>query len=148
MPEPSTPAGFLAQLLGAGMSTTAALGAFREAGGSIRTATWYQMAGEVKTALNARDVTAAFDPTSIPNVDMLIPWSAGKPGQYLYNFDIIVTNPEADLAYRVPFSFTTTNLFSPDDIMNAGLDSYSAAADSYGEVVHGAVFTGVYAMGQ
>lgn len=145
--DPLAPAGFLSKAFRQGTNATQALNSFRDAGGSIKTQTWYRLAGEVRSALTNRDVVGGLRPDRLPTDDAFTQWSAGRAGTRMYQVDVLVRNKQFDTVYRAPFSFVTDKVITPQRAVAQAIALYAAHAEKYDEVVHGGVVTGLYEMG-
>lgn len=145
--DPGGPAGLLLNALSEGLSATKALSNFREAGGSIRTQTWYKLAGEVRAAVANRDVVTGLDPTLLPRDEHFTPWSAGSEGQFLYQVEVPYRDVESGEVFRAPYSVITNRVLSPQDAIDEALDVYADNAEKYGQKILGGILVGLYAMG-
>lgn len=147
---PLNPAGFLRAAMAEGRSSTNALNAFREAGGDVRTSSWYRMAGEVRDSLSRAGELASLAQDALPGPEMIGEWSAGRAGTYAAQVHIHVRDADSDAMYSVPFTFTSENLFTPAEAEAAAIEAWTEGAadnEEYGpQQILGATTVNYYQM--
>ena len=74
--------GFINAAIDAGQSATAALDAFRQAGGAIANERWYQAYGALRGSVSAGLRLADLNPDAIVPPDIYTAWEAGTPGEF------------------------------------------------------------------
>lgn len=79
-PGPLT--GFINNAIDQGLSATAALDAFREAGGQIANQRWFQAYGALRGSVSASLRLAGVDPFTQVPADVTTTWAAGEAGEY------------------------------------------------------------------
>jgi hypothetical protein len=147
-------AGHIAGALREGQSVTRALNEYRAAGGSVRTQTWYRIAGQVRAALGRAQEWATMDYGQAPRSDQFSPWDArARGGEYLYHFDVYVGRQvELEGGQREKFTFTTQisaaydHPVAPEVAADAALSDAELGAEGYGDDVQGVTLRGLYRM--
>lgn len=143
--DPLAPAGFIAQALKNDVSATGALRMFREAGGHVQTQRWYQLAGEVRAALDNRHITAFLDPSLVPSADRWTPWTMKKPGLYYYQIDVLQWHDQLGQYSTSPFTVAYPDPLPPEQAIDEALAVYDVQGpSSEGMTVVGGVLTGLY----
>lgn len=147
-PEANTgnPAGFIVGQVSGGVSSSAALRAFREAGGSIRTQTFYRLYGEVTDALARSDSAAGLDPFSLPDPGNYATWTMGRGGQFATQVKVFFRDVDTGLIGTSNFTYVTDEPHSPAEAEAAAYDEYNDpdnAAD-YGQAVLGTATSNVF----
>lgn len=150
---PTTPGGgllsaWITDSANAGMSSSEALGAFREAGGSIRTQSWYQEWGQQlqRDALTAGWTTQ--DLSRLPRDEFVGQWAAGKPGQFAYDMVFPGTDLETGLGIERHYTLITDRLISPNTAIRQAFDEFQAFAgpEHYNQQLGVPRFQGVFEM--
>ena len=145
--NPLTPGGFIALAQEAGLSATTALNEARAAGVEIRTQTWYRLWGEVENAIAGIDRISGLDPTLLPSADAFADWSVGRPGQTLYQVDVITRDIESGGITFRPWSVVSDRILTPLEAMQQAEDELSDNADAYGEAIMGSMMRQMYRLG-
>lgn len=130
--------------INAGLSATAGLRAYREAGGSVRTATWYRLHGEVQAAFSNTLSEAGRPGNRFPTEDELTPWSTVDATGYLQQVEVALRDRTTGEVYFKPFSVTGDVLLTRNAAVEEAIASYQEGADEYDEQVLGAVHVGAY----
>lgn len=144
------PAGLIAAAIRAGTSATKALGEFRGAGGSIRTQSWYRAFGEVRAAIGRHEAISGLDPSLPPDPGMFSQWSAGRPGTFAYQVDVLVRDKGSGVVYRTAYTYLTDQLVPLQSAIDEAIATYTAGAETSGswdgQQIIGAVPAGLYEM--
>jgi len=143
---PGNPSGFIAGAVNDGTSATDALNAFREAGGSIRTQTWYRLFGEVTDSLARSPMAAALDPYQLPDPAAYATWTMGPGGQYATQVQVFFRDIDTGLIGTSQYTYVTDEPHTPAEAEAAAYDEYSDTdnAGDYGQVVLGTSTVNVY----
>lgn len=144
--ELGNPAGFIAQAIRSGQNATQALSAYREAGGSARTQTWYGLYGQVSDTLARQPEAANLEPNRIPGAEDYGEWSMGRGGQFATQVQILFRDRETGIIGSAPYTHITDEPHTPDEAVYAGIDLYTndEAAQRYAQQVLGGVVTNVW----
>lgn len=153
MAESNTPgnlAGWISNAIGEGLSATAALSDFREAGFTFRTQSWYQLWGDVAASLANAGHWAGADPNTLPSADAFAPWAAGNVGEYAYQVKVHVRVTGSQEIETRNYTMISDRVMTPGEAADAAINDYDAATgdqpDEYAETVLGAVMTNAYTM--
>lgn len=140
------PAGFIVGAIGDDMSSTQALAAYRDAGGSIRTQTWYRLYGEVTDALARSPGAMALDPDAIPGANDYATWTMGGGGQYATQVQVYFRDVDTGLVGTTNYTYVTDVPHTPGEAEAAAFDEYSDPdnAGDYGQVVLGTATSNVF----
>lgn len=136
------------QLMREGMSPTAALQAFRDAGGSVRTQTWYRAWGEVQRDYSERGYWGSADLSQPVSPSELPDWHAGREGSIGFRVGVAVRDQATGLVdTRTHFMFSDEPI-APQDAVDQMIQTYQDNADvtEYGGVLVQAYFIQAYAM--
>lgn len=147
MPEFHAP-GWVAAGIRDGLSATAALRVFRDAGGTIGNATWYALYAEQKAA-TANVIAETIAPlTAVPAAHEIIPWTTKRREGFVQTVDVYVREVGSSTVTTVPFMLSGDELMTRGDAITTALSQMQAAVDEgrYEEVVLGAVYTGTREM--
>lgn len=139
--------GFIRDLIGEGHSATAALGIFRDAGGSIRDSRWFTLYGQVTDAIAREPAFAALNPYTLPDASEYGTWAMGRGGQYATSVRISLIDRGTGLATFQRASYITDTPHTPAEATEWAMDTFGdadAEAD-YGVTVLGAIASAVYA---
>lgn len=135
--------GFISSALRQGQSVSSALADFREAGGAIRTADWYQVAGLVRASMGRSPDIASLSPESTPTADLFSVWRDAPEGLNVYQVDVHVYDPLVGMMTR-PYSVMTRDNLTVDEAVSQAVGDYGANASKYMQQVYGGVLTGLY----
>lgn len=146
---PGNIAGFIGQLIGEGESATSGLDRFREAGGRVRTQTWYRAWAETESVVTHRGDWASMDPGVRPRGDQISDWSAGRAGTYATQVQVLIRDADGFVSSR-NFTHLDDRRHAPQEAIDDAVDTFDSATDEQGsgagEHVIGAVVTGVFRM--
>lgn len=144
--EVGNPAGFIVGAINEGQSATAALGAFRQAGGEMRTQTWYRLFGETQASIAARPEAAALDPFQVPQAGDYTEWAMGPGGQYVTTVDVLFRDVDTGLIGRKQYMYKTDDPHSPAEAQLAAWGDMGDPENEaqYGQAMLGAVTRNVY----
>lgn len=141
---PGSPAGFIANLVRQGFRPTEGLRMWREAGGSIRTQTWFRLFGEIRASIGRLEEFMSLPPDIPPSDDHFVPWSAGRPGLRAYQVDVWVRERETGAVMATPFTLVSDEVLSPSEAIDQAIDLYSDHAEKYNQQILGASLTGLF----
>lgn len=140
--------GWVAAGIRDGLSATAALRVFRDAGGTIGNSAWYSLYAEQK-ASTANVINETVAPLgAIPAAHEIIPWTTKRREGYVQTVDVYVREVGSSTVTTVPFMLSGDELLTRGDAVATALTQMQAAVDEgrYEEVVLGAVYTGTRQM--
>lgn len=140
------PAGYIVGSIGEGLSSTAALNAYREAGGSIRTQTWYRLYGEVTDSLARSPVAGQLDPDQLPGGGDYATWTMGKGKQFATQVQVYHRDLDTGIVGTSNFTYVTDYAHTPGEAEEAAFNEYSDPdnASEYGQAVLGTATVNVY----
>lgn len=139
------PAGsYIAGLVREGLSASGALRAYRGAGGSIRTQTWYRAWGETVAAIGRAGAIGAAPGGSRPLASELSAGAWRTKERYTFMVDVLVRPTGTSEVFRMPMAVTSDRLLTYDEALNQAIDYANADLEKYGESVIGGVTTAVY----
>lgn len=140
--------GWVAAALREGLSASAALRQYRDAGGRMRDSVWRKLYAEQKTAIGRQldEMTAPL--TAIPDQSEMTLMTTKRATGYLQTLDIFVRLKGTDTVITRPFMFSGSTLMSRGEALSTALTQMQAAVDDerYEEVVLGGVYTGTRIM--
>jgi hypothetical protein len=141
------PAGFVAGAVGEGTNATAALNAFREAGGEMRTETWYRLYGEVTDSLGRQSQAAQLNPYSIPDADAYSTWEMGAGGKFATQVQVFFRDQDTGIIGSSNYTYITDQAHAPGEAEAAAFDEYADPdnASNYAQSMLGTMTTNVYA---
>lgn len=140
------PAGFIAGAINEEMGPTAALAAFRDAGGEIRNESWFRLYGEVGAALDNSVTAAGLNPYALPDASDYAPWTMNGPDSYATQVKVFFRDVDTGLIGSAEYTYRTPDPHTPAEAEAAAFDEYADpdnAAD-YGQSVLGTATTNVY----
>lgn len=93
------------------------LSAFREAGGAIRTQSFYQLVGEVSAASAIANRVPEIALDALPPAEAIATWSGGRPGSYLYRVRVYYRESEGGVlgVQSTTLNVQTSELVTPAD---------------------------------
>jgi hypothetical protein len=115
---------YMPQLMAQGFGPSEALGLFRDAGGAVRTQTWYQAWGELaadyagRSTWQTADLAQPVIPSELPT------WAAGREGQFGYKVGAVVrdrTTGLTDIRTHLVFS---TEALAPQAAVDSMIQTY------------------------
>lgn len=140
--------GWIAAAVNDGLSATAALRAFRDAGGAMRDRVWYRLYEEQRAtvAIVGDEVTKPLG--AIPNATEIMPMTTRRATGYLQTLQIYTRESGTDIIMTRPFMFTTQELMTRGEALTRALTMMQQAADEdrYSETILGGVYTGTRLM--
>lgn len=149
-PDIGNPAGFIAEMLGQGMSATAGLNTYREAGAGMRTQTWYRLWGEVEAATMNRETVLGADLFNLPRDEQYTEWSAGTFPGYAANVSVQVRDQATDDVFNIFYTHVSRYPFTPQEAIDAAMSTFGDEAGEEGsfptDVLLGGVITGLFKM--
>jgi hypothetical protein len=140
--------GWVAAAIREGLSASASLRQYREAGGRMRDSVWRKLYAEQKASV-ARvgdEMTAPL--TAIPDQSEMTVLTTKRREGYLQTLDIFVRLKGTDTVITKPFMFSGSTLMSRGEALSKALTQMQQAVDDerYEEVVLGGVYTGTRIM--
>jgi hypothetical protein len=143
---PGNPAGFIVGAINEGQSATAALNAFREAGGEMRTQTWYQMFGQVTDAIARSPLAGSLDPYSLPDPGAYATWAMGPGGEYATQVDLFFRDLDTGLVGSIPYTYVTSDPHTPEEAIAEAMGDFgeSDTQAQYDQVMLGGTVRNVY----
>lgn len=87
---PGSPVTWASAYASMGHSATSALRDFREAGGHVRTQTWYQVYGQVSATIEHRAGLAALADEAHPDAKDVGTWKAGREGIHYHQAEVYI----------------------------------------------------------
>lgn len=119
---PVDPAAFIVQGLEEGLSGNAILRGLQEAGAGMNRGTFFQMVGEIRGAIGAREELQGLDYGAIPEGSSYSTWRAGAGDQYA-TFVTSYVRPvgSLDIEQRY-YTHITNDPHSPQDAIDAAQD--------------------------
>lgn len=129
-----------------GKNATSALRDFREAGGSVRTQTWYQAFGSVAATIESRAGLAALPDNAVPNAEDITEWKAGRAGLHTHQVEVFIRRTGADDIESFHYTAISERLRTKGSVLDEALgyaDTFQDS-DTFGEfTVLGAALTSV-----
>lgn len=140
------PAGYISGLIGEGTGSTEGLADFRDAGGAIRTQTWYRLWGEVTDSLARSGVAGQLDPDQLPDPAAYGTWTMGPGGQYATQVQVYFRDVDTGLVGTSFYTYVTDDPHTPGEAEAAAFDEYSDPdnATNYDQSVLGTSTVNVY----
>lgn len=140
------PAGYIAGKIGEGVGSTEALADYRDAGGAIRTQTWYRLYGEVSDSLARSGAAGSLDPDRIPDAGDYSTWTMGQGGQYATQVQVYFRDIDTGLVGTSFYTYVTNDPHTPGEAEQAAFDEYSDPdnATNYDQSVLGTSTVNVY----
>lgn len=130
--------------LNAGLSATEGLRQFREAGGEVRTATWYRLHGEVQAAFGNTLAEAGRPGGRTPTLDETTQWSTVSATGFLQQVEVALRDRSSGEVYFKPYSISGEGLLTRNAAIEQAISSYQEGSDEYDEQVLGAIHVGAY----
>lgn len=135
---------YMAELMRLGHNATSALQAYREAGGAIRTQTWYRGWGEVARSIADREQVALAPKDRRPVAGEISQWTTPSKRGFVYQVQTQVRAIGTSEVFTTMTSFRSDVLVPYQDAIEGALGYFADEAENYGEQVLGGVVTGVY----
>lgn len=140
------PAGFIVDAVSRGVGSTDALAEYREAGGEIRTQSWFRLYGEVTDTLARSESAAALNPFQLPDPNTYATWTMGRGGQYATQVQVFFRDVDTGLIGSSQYTYVTDEPHTPAEAEAAAFDEYSDPdnASDYGQAVLGTATSNVF----
>lgn len=129
-----------------GLSASAGLGAYRDAGGEVRTQSWYRLWGEARAAVADKLDEATAPLNRRPSAHEVQEWTTTNATGFLQQVEVFVRDRITGEVVAKPFSVTGEHLISRGNAISQALDHFSENQEDYDETVLGAVHVGAYQM--
>ena len=130
-----------------GLSATAALREYREAGGHISNATWYAARGEAERFLGEREGIYNEPQHLRPTASEIQTWTTKNASGYIQQVEVLVRPKGTNVVISVPYSATGRTLRSRLAVVREAAATYAGDnAAKYEQEVLGVVYTGTYQM--
>lgn len=138
------PVPFIAQAVRSGMSASGALSAYREAGGAVRTQTWYRAWGQVQASVD--DYTAELErPQSRrPIADELRQWQTKTATGYAQQAQVFMRDRETGEVVTRNFTLRGAGVVSRQSVIDTAISTFTDFSDQYGMQIVGGIYTGSY----
>lgn len=128
MPQPINPRALAQIAIREGESATGALRAFREAGGSIRTQTWYRLYGQAQLEGVMSGKEAAAPLNRVPTAGEIQPATVPRARGYMQRVTIFGRDDQGNIISR-DVSLRTNRLVSRQNAVNKALALVQAGMD-------------------
>lgn len=147
MPELHAP-GWIAGFVAQGLSASAGLRAFRDAGGAMRDSVWYRLYAEQQATFNAIGDEITKPLNVAPTASEILPMTTKRKEGYLQIVEIYTRLTGTDVVVTRPFMFPTDTLMTRGDAVTKALSLAQTAIDQerYEETLIGGVYTGTRLM--
>lgn len=142
--RPGLAGNFAAGLIREGLSASRGLDAFREAGGSARTQTWYRAWNETLAAIERAGAIGRAPLDSRPLESELSAGGWRTRERYTYMVDVLVRPVGSSDVFAMPMAVTSDSLLTYDEALAQAIGYAETDLDKYGEAVVGGVPTAVY----
>jgi len=149
--SPGNPAGFIADAVARGVGPTQAFREFGEAGGAIRTQTFFRLYGEVNDAIARSPLQSALDPYALPSAQDYTEWMLGSGGQYATQLRVFFTEVGTGITGSKQYLYKTDLPHTPAEAILAAQNDYFSPDNTEigqsgeGQVFQGAVIDNIYA---
>lgn len=141
------PFGFAMQAIRNGMSARAGLAAYRQAGGSIRDATWFKMVGEGRAQVARRGAEVSAPLNRRPLATEITTWTTRTRSGYAQQVEVIVRDKDTGLIMSVPHTTTGQRLLTRQDAIDTALANFGGGNDEiYRQEILGATYVGTMLM--
>ena len=135
---------FIAKFVKEGMSSSAALNAYRSAGGKIRTQSWYKLYGEAQAVIVRREAVSKAPANRRPLAEHITTWTTTKQRGYSYQFEIQVRHRGTGAIESVFHAVRTDKLISYGRALARAMETFDPVKDSADYQVLGGIVTGVF----
>lgn len=142
--RPGLAGNFIAGLIREGHSASSGLRALREAGGSVRTQTWYRAWNETLASVERAGTIGRAPLDSRPLGDELSAGGWRTRERYTYMVDVMVRPVGSSDVFSMPMAVTSNDLLTYDQALAQAIDYATSDLEQYGEQVVGGVTTAVY----
>lgn len=130
-----------------GLSATAGLREYREAGGHISNQTWYAARGEAEKFLADREGIYNEPQHLRPTAEQIQTWTTKNATGYIQQVEVLVRQKGTNVVISVPYSATGRTLRSRIAVVREAAAAYAGNnAKKYEQEVLGVVYTGTYQM--
>lgn len=129
-----------------GISGTAGLAAYRDAGGQVRTSTWFRLLGEAQAAIGGRADELARPQHRRPLADETHRWTTRTTRGMLQQVEVFVRDRATGIIGVVPYSHRSQAGVSRQAAIAAALEFMANNADAYNQQVLGAIHVASYLM--
>jgi hypothetical protein len=143
MAETVGPLGFIQSLIGQGVSPTAGLRQYRQAGGAIRTQRWFRAWGEMQAEISTRPVVVAAPLTSVPTRQEITRVESKRPGAYLFRGGVMAFDRQTGEVEIRPSSVRSRTLMRYEEALAAMVEQLASNAEEYDISVVGGFITSV-----
>lgn len=142
---PGNPTGFIRDLQAEGEGPTAGLRLFRDAGGSIQDARWFDLYRQTADTLANTPATVGLDPYSVPGPGEYSTWAWGRGDQYMTQVNLSIYDRDLDTYLTQPYTYVTDEPHTPAEAEDAAIDQFDPlnTGSDFNQVVYGAVATDV-----
>lgn len=124
------PAPFAVRAVLEGRTAASALRELRDAGVGIRTQTWYRVFGEARASIDNLSAVSSLSSDTMPRAEHFTPWSAGRQGDYAYQFGIVAVDPETGLRMTVQHTVLTPDVISVGDAERAAMSDFQQGVET------------------
>lgn len=142
--SPGYPVPFISSAIREGQSATAALNAYRAAGGSTRTQTWYRAWGQVSASIADYSDELGRPQNRRPVAGEINAMTTRHASGYLQQAQVFMRDRETGEIVSKHFSLRGQGVISRNSLVDTAIDTYAGFADQYQMQVVGAIYTGTY----
>lgn len=128
----------------AGLGPTDALTSFRQAGGRIRTESWYRLYGQERAGFGAKIREQTLPTNRRPASNEVQRYSSRTATGYMQQVELTVRDRRSHLTLTKRFTYRTDTLVTRNRAVTAAIDTYAGASDAYEEDILGAAYTGTF----
>ena len=150
MAKDAYPRGLLTTLVESGANATKTLTEFREAGGKIRTQTWYLLWGEVQNEQALASVELGKPLNTIPQTGEILPMTTRRATGYMQTVTVFTRDNNGRASTRI-ISMKTKELLTregalrqAENIMENAITEGGRESNSVGTVILGSMYSGTY----
>lgn len=130
-----------------GLSATAALEQFREAGGRIRTQTWYAAYSQARLAAADFEAELGRPLNRRPVVGEIRPFQTVRQTGFIQQVTVFQRDRATGVIIEKDFSIRAPGVVSRRSAVQTAIDTLSDFADEYDMQVLGGLYTGTYELG-
>lgn len=138
------PVPFIATAVREGLSATGALKAYRAAGGSVRTQTWYRAYGQVSHAIADYGAELERAQHRIPTAGEIRKWSTVTASGFAQQAQVFMRDRETNEVVARNFTLRGAGMISRQGVIEQAMNTFSDFSDQYGMQIVGGIYTGSY----
>lgn len=138
-------AGYMAQMIDAGMSGNAILNALSDAGIGIQRATGLRMIGEIRAGADRSADVVAMASDVLPDDSVLSTWSTARADGYAYQVQLFVKDDQGEV-FTLQHTVVTDSLIDKATAIDAALSDQEDSTSKYGYSAVGGLVSNIYVM--